>query len=83
MEHSGTTVCHPGAGCIWHSFRNSGKRHLLLTGTRGAGKTTLLNALFPRKLPGVTTWAEQGKAVYMADNLTLNSVKIGTYDASL
>ena len=73
----------PTAVCIWNSFRSSGKRHLILTGTRGAGKTTLLRALFPQRLPGITTWAEPGRAVYLADNLTRESVTIGTYDASL
>ena len=72
----------PTAACIWNSFRSSGKRHLILTGTRGAGKTTLLGALFPQALPGVTTWAEPGRAVYLADNRTRERVRIGRYDAS-
>lgn len=83
MTQLGTTVCRPSANGIWTSFWNSGKRHLLLTGTRGVGKTTLLHELLPQKLPGITTWAEPGKAVYLEDNLTLERVKIGTYDAAL
>ena len=39
--------------------------------------------MFPQPLPGVTTWAQPGKAVYLADNLTRESVRIGAYDASL
>lgn len=73
----------PSAGCILTSFSSIGKRHLVLTGTRGAGKTTLLRELFPQKLPGITTWAEPKKAVYLSDNLTGESVRIGTYDDSL
>ena len=71
------------ADCIWNSFRSSGKRHLILTGTRGSGKTTLLHALFPEKLPGLTTWAEPGKAVYLRENMTGKTMQIGAFDASL
>ena len=71
------------ADCIWNSFRSSGKRHLILTGTRGSGKTTLLNQLFPEKLPGLTTWAEPKKAVYLRENTTGETVQVGVFDASL
>lgn len=54
------------AECIWNSFRISGKRHLLLTGSPGSGKTALLSRLAP-SLPGVTTWAEPGKGVYLRE----------------
>ena len=71
------------ASCIWSSFRSSGKRHLFLTGSRGSGKTTLLNALFPEKQPGLTTWAEPKKAVYLRENMSGETVQAGAYDASL
>ena len=71
------------ADCIWNSFLSSGKRHLILTGTRGSGKTTLLNQLFPEKLPGLTTWAEPKKAVYLRENTTGETVQVGAFDASL
>ena len=71
------------ADCIWSSFRSSGKRHLILTGTRGSGKTTLLNALFPEPLPGLTTWAEPKQAVYLRENTTGETVKVGAFDPSL
>lgn len=71
------------ANSIWSSFRSSGKQHLILTGTIGSGKTTLLSTLFPSPLPGITTWAEPCKAVFMRDNLTGASVKIADYDASI
>ena len=71
------------ANYIWNSFLNSGKRHLVITGTRGSGKTTLLNALFPEKLPGITTWAEPKKAVYLRENTTWQTVQVGTFDPSL
>ena len=71
------------ADCIWNSFLSSGKRHLILTGTRGSGKTTLLNQLFPEKLPGLTTWAEPRKAVYLRENATGETVQVGIFDASL
>ena len=71
------------ADCIWNSFRSSGKRHLILTGARGSGKTTLLNGLFPEKHPGITTWAEPKKAVYLQDNISGKRVQVGAFDASL
>ena len=71
------------ADCIWNSFRSSGKRHLILTGTRGSGKTTLLRQLFPESLPGLTTWAEPKKAVYLRENLSGKTVQVGAFDSSL
>lgn len=71
------------ADCIWNSFRNSGKRHLFLTGTRGSGKTTLFNQLFPQPHPGLTTWAQPRQAVYLRDNLSGQTVRIGIYDETL
>ena len=71
------------ADCIWNSFRSSGKRHLILTGTRGSGKTTLLKQLFPQSLPGLTTWAKPGQAVYLQDNLSQETVQVGIFDETL
>lgn len=73
----------PTPGCIWNSFRASGKRHLLLTGGRGSGKTTLLSALCPEPLPGVTTWADPGKAVYLREENTGRETVIGRFDPTL
>jgi molybdenum cofactor cytidylyltransferase len=56
---------------------------LILTGTRGSGKTTLLNQLFPERHPGLTTWAEPKKAVYLRENTTGETVQVGAFDASL
>ena len=70
------------ADCIWNTFQSSGKRHLLLTGSRGSGKTTLLNALSPEPLPGVTTWADPGKAVYLRENRTGREAPIGLFNVA-
>ncbi len=67
---------------IWNAFRCSSRQHLILTGSRGSGKTTLLSRLSP-PLPGITTRAVPGEAVYLRDNQTGNSVPIGRFDASL
>lgn len=72
----------PTPGCIWNSFRASGKRHLLLTGGRGSGKTTLLGFLCPEPLPGVTTWADPGKAVYLREESTGRETVIGLFDGT-
>ena len=45
-----------------------------------SGKTSLLASLFPERLPGITTWAEPYKSVFMKDNTTGESVKIAEYD---
>ena len=73
----------PTASCIWNSFRSSGKRHLILTGSRGTGKSTLLKELFPDTLPGLTTRAEPKQAVYLQNNLTFETVQVGIYDPAL
>lgn len=75
-------VPRPTPGCIWNSFRASGKRHLLLTGGRGSGKTTLLGFLCPEPLPGVTTWADPGKAVYLREESTGKETVIGLFDGT-
>ena len=69
--------------CIWNSFRSSGKRHLLITGSRSSGKTRLLTSLAGGKLPGITTWAEPGKAVYLRENTTGRQIQIGIFHAAL
>lgn len=76
-------VCRLTADSIWNSFRSSGKRHLILTGMPGSGKTTLFSELFPDSLPGITTWAESRRAVYMKDNRTDETVQIAFYDDSI
>lgn len=76
-------VFRPTADCIRNSFRSSGKRHLILTGGRGSGKTTLLKALFPEPLPGITTWAEPGRAVWLKENQSGQCVRVGFYDSTM
>ena len=76
-------VFRPTANCIWNSFRNSGKRHLILTGGRGCGKTTLMKLLFPVPLPGITTWSEPQNAVWLKDNLSGCRALAGIYDGTL
>ena len=71
------------SNCIWNSFHNSNKRHIIITGNRGSGKTTLLHKLFPDALPGITTWAQPQTAVYLKENTTNSITKVGVFDASL
>ena len=71
------------ASCIWTSFQNSEKRHLLLTGSRGSGKTTLFQALGGNDFPGLTTTAEKGKRVLLRENGTGKEATIGRYDPDL
>ena len=77
----------PDAGCIWTSFQSSGRRHLILTGGRGSGKSTRLEALAARlsdrALPGVSTWAQPGQAVWLRDNLTGEQAAVGRFNPGL
>ena len=88
MKNTAMPVWRLTADCIWNSFRSSGKRHLILTGDRGSGKSTLLSGLL-RKLsssgpvPGVTTWAEPGQAVYLRENISEETVQVGRFDPLL
>ena len=80
MKPTGTPAWKLTADCIWNSFRSSGKRHLLLTGSKGSGKTTLLNRLIGDGLPGITTWAQPGQAVWLRENATGHQMPIGLFD---
>lgn len=66
--------------CIRNSFRNSHKKHLILTGGRKTGKTTLLSALFPEQMKGITTWAVPKDSVFIQENKTERKEQIGIYD---
>ena len=39
--------------------------------------------MFPEKQPGLTTWAEPKKAVYLRENMSGETMQVGAYDASL
>lgn len=54
-----------------------------MTGSRGVGKTTLLHALFPQPIPGLTSWAEPGKGVFLRENGTAAARLIGRFDPAL
>ena len=43
----------------------------------------MLKKLFPEQLPGLTTWAQPKKAVYLQNNTTGETVQVGAFDASL
>lgn len=68
------------ANCIWNSFRQSEKKHLILTGSKKSGKTTLLGKLLPHPLPGITTFAVPGEGVYLSENGTDIRRCIGIYN---
>lgn len=73
----------PTSGCIWNSFRSSGKKHLILTGSRGSGKSTLFSALTADSLPGIKTWAQPGAAVYLRNTATGETAQIGRFEDAL
>ncbi len=71
------------ASCIWNSFLKSGKRHIIITGSKKIGKSTLLKALFPSALPGITTTSVPRQKVYLKDNLSSRETVIGIHDCTL
>ena len=73
-------VSRPTANCIWKSFQNSEKKHIILTGHRGIGKTTLLHSLFPTQQAGLTTWAVPQTGVYLKNNQTGETVQVGRFN---
>ena len=71
---------------IWNSFLNSGKKHLVLTGTHRAGKTTRFQSFcthlkeMGEPLPGITTYAVPGECVMLKENESGREMKIGIFD---
>lgn len=62
------------------------KKHIIITGMRGSGKTTLLKNITKQleataAIPGMITWAESRKAVYMCKKGSDKTVVIGEYDS--
>ena len=67
---------------ILNTFQNSGKRHLLVTGSKGSGKTTLVKELehcFTEGefLPGIATYLIPNQCVMLREYGTDNKVCIG------
>lgn len=61
------------------------KKHIVITGAIGSGKTTLLKELrdkmgLDEEVPGLVTWNEQKKAVYMSKVGDNENVVIGEYN---
>lgn len=67
------------ADSIWNSFQSSGKKHLILTGSRGSGKSTLLKKLVSEAMPGIRTWAVPGTGVFMEETGTSLQAQIGVF----
>ena len=54
---------------------------MIITGSKRSGKTTLLSRLFTEKLPGLTSWCERQKSVYLKDNLSDFFVQVGSFSS--
>lgn len=75
---------YPEAGAVLRAFLASGRRHLILTGSRNTGKSTLLKSLCGEwNYPGITTNAVPKTAVTMTDHLTGAAAVVGRYDPTL
>ena len=75
-------VFRPTADCIRNSFRSSGKRHLILTGSSGAGKTFRLDPL-RTGMPGILTRVVPQTGVYIEAHPHGQTAEIGVYDPAL
>lgn len=78
----------PSPAAVLRAYEASGRKHLILTGTKGIGKSTLLLQLLPLlsikiPIPGITTKALPRQAVYLTDSITNTTSCIGRYDADL
>ena len=67
---------------ILNIFQNSGKKHLLVTGSKGSGKTTLVNELElcfskGKKLPGIITYLVANSCVMLCEKGTDKKACIG------
>ncbi len=74
----------PTVESILRSFQSSGKRHLLLTGSRGIGKSTRFRELLPllssEAIPGITSQLiqqENRRQVILREKGTANEALIG------
>lgn len=59
------------------------KKHIIITGLRDSGKSTLLKKLLPQlgtDIPGITTWCEPQKAVYMRLSGTDAPIIVGQFN---
>lgn len=66
MNNIEMPVFRPTANCIRNAFRNSNKKHLIITGNRESVKTQLLSELFPEKLPFLNELGNQ-EDVFLVD----------------
>lgn len=70
---------------VYRAFQSSGRRHLLLTGSRGAGKTTLIDKMLSRipvgECDGLKSTLHPGQEVVLRDPLTGREAVIGTWNA--
>ncbi len=69
---------------IMRSFQNSGKRHLLITGTFRSGKTTRFQEIVKllteeNELPGISTYAISRQCAMLRENRTKTERKIGEF----
>ena len=69
---------------IMKSFQNSGKKHLVITGSMRVGKTTRFREIVKifteeKELPGISTYAVPYQYVMLRENGTDVESKIGEF----
>lgn len=68
-----------------NNYKLMNKKHIVITGSRGSGKTTLLRKLSYEigdgvVLPGLMTWCEREKAVFMSKVGSDETVVVGRFN---
>lgn len=70
----------PTANFIWNIFQNSGKRHLIITGSRGVGKSTLLNELSLDSTDKLLSYVNPRDSVWLSSSKNNTSALIGQFN---
>ncbi len=68
---------------IFAAFKRSGKKHILITGSKGSGKTTLARAISGDSCAGFESYAVPGEKVVLCNRLTGEESIIGRFSSDL
>ncbi|MBE6656853.1 MAG: hypothetical protein E7604_00240 [Ruminococcaceae bacterium] len=82
MTGLNTNRRYPDADAVMRAYVGSGRRHLIITGSRQSGKSTLLRVLNGSGCAGITTHAVPRDCVILTENMTGRRAVVGRYDTT-